>query len=262
MLEARAALDRFVAAIAACGCRQGRRFRLPWRRAGAIVPPMGRLIIQDFVSADGFAADANGEFTIYEHLEGSLDEFNASQLAWLDGIETMVLGTNTYRLFAAFRPQATAEEDIIAPVLNGLRRHVFSTTLESAPWGDDEPAVLESGDAVEAIRRIKGESAGDVILWGSLRLGRSFLAADEVDEVRLIVLPVALGEGVGVFPAGRPPHVMRLVSAQTYDDGVVELVSTCGAPRAQGRADRAAGNVPDRYRVGVAVAPSPLKGQA
>ena len=62
---------------------------------------MGRLIIQDFVSADGFAADANGEFTIYEHLEGSLDEFNASQLAWLDGIETMVLGTNTYRLFVA-----------------------------------------------------------------------------------------------------------------------------------------------------------------
>ena len=65
---------------------------------------------------------------------------------------------------------------------------------------------------------------------GSLRLGRSFLAADEVDEVRLIVLPVALGEGVGVFPAGRPPHVMRLVSAQTYDDGVVELVLTMEPP--------------------------------
>jgi dihydrofolate reductase len=185
---------------------------------------MGRLIIQDFVSADGFAADVNGDFTIYEHLEGSLDEFNASQLAWLDGIETMVLGANTYRLFADYWPQATAEQDIVAPVLNALRRHVFSSTLESAPWGDAEPAVLESGDAVEAIRRIKAESTGDVVLWGSLRLGKSFLAADEVDEIRLIVLPVALGEGVGVFPAGRPPHVMRPVSVQTYDDGVVELV--------------------------------------
>ncbi|HEX5969871.1 MAG TPA: dihydrofolate reductase family protein [Intrasporangium sp.] len=185
---------------------------------------MGRLIIQDFVSADGFAADANGDFTIFEQLEGSLDEFNASQLAWLDRIEAMVLGANTYRLFADYWPQATAEQDIIAPVLNALRRHVFSSTLEAAPWGDDEPAVLESGDAVEAIRHIKRESTRDVVLWGSLRLGKSFLAADEVDEVRLIVLPIALGKGVGVFPPGRPAHRMRLVSAQTHDAQVVELV--------------------------------------
>lgn len=84
---------------------------------------MGQLIVQDFVTADGYAADSNNEF-------------------W-------------------------------APALNGLRRHVFSRQLKAAPWGDFPPSTVESGDAIQAIRRIKRESAKDIVLWGSLSLGRT-----------------------------------------------------------------------------------------
>ena len=187
---------------------------------------MGRLVVQEFVTADGFAANSAGEFTAYELLEGGTAEFDRSQTEWLAGVETMVLGANTYRMFAAYWPTPAAEGEIIAGPLNALRRHVFSRSLGQAPWGDLPAATLESGDAVDAIRRIKAEATGSVVLWGSLALSRAFFAAGEVDEVRLVVMPVVIGSGRGVFPDDIDPTVLDLTSAQVFDTGLVELVYT------------------------------------
>ena len=185
---------------------------------------MGQLIIQDFVSADGFAADANNEFTFYEYLDGGTAEFDRSQLEWLKTVDTMVLGANTYREFAEYWPTPASDGEIIAPSLNGLRRVVFSRHMAKAPWGDMAEAAVESGDAIEAIRRIKGETDGDIVVWGSLTLAETFLAAGVVDSVRLVVMPIALGAGRGVFPSGHNPNVLNLRSATVYDQGLVELV--------------------------------------
>ena len=84
-------------------------------------------------------------------------------------------------------------------------------------------AAIESGYAVEAIRRIKLEVGGTIVLWGSLTLSEAFFAAGEVDAVRLVVMPIALGAGRGVFPAGQDPTLLSLRSAKTYDAGLVEL---------------------------------------
>lgn len=123
-------------------------------------------------------------------------------------------------------PTPASEADIITPVLNGLRRHVFSRHLKEAPWGDFPPSNVESGDAIEAIRRIKRESTKDIVLWGSLSLGETFFAAGEVDAVRLVVMPVGQGAGRGVFPAGHDPALLKLVDVNSYDQGLVELSYT------------------------------------
>jgi dihydrofolate reductase len=185
---------------------------------------MGQLIIQDFVSADGFAADANNEFTFYEYLDGGTAEFDRSQLEWLKTVDTMVLGAKTYREFAEYWPTPASKDEIIAPSLNGLRRVVFSRHLAKAPWGDMAEAAVESGDAIEAIRRIKRETDGDIVVWGSLTLAETFLAAGVVDSVRLVVMPIAIGAGRSVFPSGQDPNVLKLQSATMYDQGLVELV--------------------------------------
>ncbi|ASN18707.1 dihydrofolate reductase family protein [Arthrobacter sp. YN] len=187
---------------------------------------MGQLIVQDFVTADGFAADTNNEFKAYELLEGGTAEFDRAQLEWLGSVEAMVLGANTYRYFVEFWPTPASEGEIIAPALNGLRRHVFSRQLKEAPWGDFPPSNVESGDAIEAIRRIKRESDKDIVLWGSLSLGETFFAAGEVDAVRLVVMPVGQGAGRGVFPAGHDPALLKLVDVNSYDQGLVELSYT------------------------------------
>ena len=192
---------------------------------------MGHLVVQEFVTADGFAANTDNEFNTYELLEGGTAEFDRSQLAWLDTVDAMVLGATTYRKFAQYWPTPAADGEIIAAALNGLRRFVFSGTLSNAPWGDLSPATVESGDAVEAIRRIKHQAPGTVVLWGSLTLAGAFFAAGEVDAVRLIVMPIAIGAGRGVFPAGQDPALLRLRSARTYDAGLVELDYALGAGR-------------------------------
>lgn len=185
---------------------------------------MGQLVVQDFVSADGFAADANNEFTFYEYLDGGTAEFDRSQLEWLGTVDTMVLGANTYRMFVEYWPTAASKDEIIAPSLNALRRVVFSRHLTEAPWGDMAEAEIESGNAIEAIRRIKSGTDGDIVVWGSLTLAGTFLAAGVVDSVRLVVMPIAIGAGRGVFPSGQDPNVLHLQSAKTYDQGLVELV--------------------------------------
>jgi dihydrofolate reductase len=184
---------------------------------------MGRLVDQQFVTADGFAANADNEFTAYELLDGGTDEFDRSQVEWLDSVEAMVLGANTYRMFAGYWPTEEAAAEIIAAPLNALRRHVFSRTLRHAPWGDLPEATLETGDAGTAIRRIKEETAGDIVLWGSLTLSRAFFAANEVDEVRLVVMPVVIGAGRGAFPPDTDPAVLDLRGAERFDGGLVEL---------------------------------------
>lgn len=184
---------------------------------------MGQLVVQEFVTADGFAANTNNEFNAYEMLEGGTAEFDRSQLAWLDTVDAMVLGAATYRMFVEFWPTPASDGEVIAPALNGLRRFVFSGSLRNAPWGDLPAATIESGDAVEAIRRIKHEVEGTIVLWGSLTLSEAFFAAGEVDSVRLVVMPIAIGAGRGLFPARQDPTLLSLRSATTYDAGLVEL---------------------------------------
>ena len=143
----------------------------------------------------------------------------------------MVLGATTYRMFVEFWPTPASEGEIIAPAINALRCYVFSRQLRNAPWGGIPAATIESGDAVAAIRRIKSEVAGTIVLWGSLTLSEAFFAAGEVDAVRLVVLPVATGAGRGVFPAGQDPALLKLLNAKTYDAGLVELDYAVGASR-------------------------------
>ncbi|HSN36891.1 MAG TPA: dihydrofolate reductase family protein [Arthrobacter sp.] len=195
---------------------------------------MGHLIVQEFVTVDGFAANTDNEFTAHELLEGGTAEFDRNQLGWLGGVDAMVLGANTYRMFAEFWPTPASAGEVIAPALNGLRRFVFSRRLTNAPWGDLPAATIESGDAVDAIRRIKRDVEGTIVLWGSLTLSEAFFAAGEVDGVRLVVMPVAIGAGRGVFPAGQDPTLLQLQSATTFDAGLVELEYALGAGHSGG----------------------------
>lgn len=191
---------------------------------------MGRLVVQEIVTADGFAADADGNFTFTQKVEGSVAEWDRHQFAWLDDVDAMVMGARTYELFNAFWPTPASATEMIADKLNALDRYVFSTTLREAPWGSVGECRIESGDAIEAIRRIKRQTPGAVVVWGSLTLARSFLAGGEVDEVRLLVMPVALGAGRGFFPEGA--QVLALRGTETLDSGLVELVYDVRRPAA------------------------------
>lgn len=184
---------------------------------------MGRLIVQETVSADGFAADPEGRTSFMEPFIGGLAEgFTRHQLELVEGVSGLVMGARTYEGFSSFWPTDAASGEMIAPAFNALRRYVFSHSHTEAPWGDLGDCEVVSGDTGEQIRRIKAESEGDLGCWGSLGLVRELLSLGEVDELRIVVAPSMIGQGRRFGPEGFVQLVLR--EAGTYDDALVELV--------------------------------------
>jgi len=184
---------------------------------------VGQLIVQQFVSADGFAADADNDFTIFRGEKMPSDEIDNETLARLETVDAIVLGANTYRMFADYWPLPASSDEILAPRINELPKIVFSRRLESAPWGDLDPAMVISEDATGAIQRLKEDLDGDLIVWGSLTLTEELFEADLVDIVRLVIVPSVLGAGRSVFPPTFAGTRLRVLRTGTFDDGLVAI---------------------------------------
>jgi dihydrofolate reductase len=165
---------------------------------------MRRLIFQEFVTLDGYAAGPDGSLDFFTTVTDQDDQDN---LALLESVDTMLLGATTYRLFVDYWPTAT---DPLAPRLNALRKVVVSSTLSSVPWGDWEPGEIVI-DAVAGVSALKAEDGKDIVLWGSISLFHTLLAAGLVDEVQLRVCPTVIGAGKRVFPSGQ--FLLELIEA-------------------------------------------------
>lgn len=178
---------------------------------------MGRVIVQQWISADGFVAGPGGEGDVF----AAVQDFSASEahnLALLESIGEVLLGRRTYEIFAAFWPEARDEP--MARLVNGIPKTVCSTTLTQAPWGAHAPARIVP-DGVAHVRQQRDHQKGDVIVWGSVSLMRSLLAAGEVDDLELFVAPVALGAGTPLLGLGDRPVSLRVQESETWPADVI-----------------------------------------
>src|SRR6478736_6584458 len=137
---------------------------------------MRKLIFQQWLSMDGMAADKNNSPAFLEST--TLNKYSdLDQLAWLDTIDTILLGAVTYKLFVDFWPTATNDQEVIADKLNSIPKVIFSRTLKEAPWGKWPAAKLISTDAVQAVRELKNMKGKDMVLWGSISLSQDLMKA-------------------------------------------------------------------------------------
>ena len=79
---------------------------------------MGDLVVQQFVSADGFAANDENEFDLFDGVEGDSTEFDQSNLEWLESVGAIILGASTYRMFASYWPTPQSDGELVAPRIN------------------------------------------------------------------------------------------------------------------------------------------------
>jgi dihydrofolate reductase len=100
--------------------------------------------------------------------------------------------------------------------MNDIPKVVFSSTLERADWPDSR---IAGGDLAEEIAALKREPGKDMIAWGGAAFAQSLTRLGLVDEYRLILQPVALGDGLPLFKDLSAPVRLELVDAQTYDTG-------------------------------------------
>ena len=182
---------------------------------------MRKLIFQQWLSMDSYAADANGSVSFIEST--TLNKYSdLDQLAWLDTIDTILLGAVTYKLFVDFWPTATNDQEIIADKLNSIPKVIFSHTLKEAPWGKWPAAKLISTDAVQAVRELKAMNGKDMVLWGSISLSQDLMKANLIDEYHFRICPLVLGSGRQMFENTGPLN-FELYDSKRYESGLMLL---------------------------------------
>jgi dihydrofolate reductase len=130
-----------------------------------------------------------------------------------------LLGRRTYELFAAYWPNASEEEQVIAEPLNSKPKHVASRTLtEPLEW---QNSTLVEGDLAVAVAALKQDGGGDLHVIGSSELVRTLIEHDLVDEFRLMLDPVVLGGGKRIFGDDGLLRPFRLVDGQIASTGAI-----------------------------------------
>ena len=182
---------------------------------------MGRIVISENVSLDGVIEDPTG-------VEGlrvggwfwETDRGEDGERFTLDralGTEALLLGRRTYEFFAATWPSRGGE---LADKLNSLPKYVVSSTLEDPEWNG---STVLKGAVVAEVSKLRQQLDGEIVVLGSLRLARTLIEHDLVDELRLMIYPVVLGAGRRLFGETSDEKPMRLVDNRTVEGNVAFL---------------------------------------
>lgn len=184
---------------------------------------MGKIVVTEFVSLDG-VIEAPGGGEDYRHAGWTFEidrgkEGDVFKLDELREAEVQLLGRVTYEGFAAAWP--TIEDEAgFAEKMNGMPKYVVSSTLQEASWNN---STILSGDVAEEVAKLKSEVDGVILIAGSAQLVQALIEHDLVDELRLMVFPVLLGEGKRLFGDVSEKKPLRLVGSQTLGDGIALL---------------------------------------
>jgi dihydrofolate reductase len=175
------------------------------------------LIVTEFISLDGVVEAPGGEPT---HPQAGwttryrAPESGAFKLQETLDAESMLLGRITYEGFAKAWPTMN---DAFADKMNSMPKHVVTNTLTELEWN----ATPISGDIVAGVTALKQGDGGPILVHGSATLVQFLLAQHLVDEMHLMVFPVAIGGGLRMFPDDRQKLEFDLTELVRYDSGVV-----------------------------------------
>ncbi|HEX3323796.1 MAG TPA: dihydrofolate reductase family protein [Solirubrobacterales bacterium] len=184
---------------------------------------MGKIVVTEFVSLDGVMEDPGGAedyrhggwtFEIDRGEEG--DKFKLDEVF---EAEAQLLGRVTYEGFAAAWP--TIEDDAgFAERMNAMPKYVVSSTLQEASWNN---STILRGEIADEVAKLHREIDGVILVAGSAQLVQALLEHDLVDQLRLMVFPVLLGEGRRLFDDVTEKKPLNLVDSKTLGAGIALL---------------------------------------
>jgi dihydrofolate reductase len=167
-----------------------------------------------FISLDGVVeAPDKWHFPYFD------DEMGAVVGASFATTDAMLMGRVLYDEWAAYWPEHADQP--FGDVMNSMKKYVVSNSLDTAEWQNSE---IVSGDVVQKLTEIKSQIGGDISMSGSPTTARWLLRAGLLDELNLLVHPIAVGDGLArLFPPDEPSIALELLSAQTFKSGVLNL---------------------------------------
>ena len=175
---------------------------------------MRPVVLQMGVTVDGYVAGPGGEGDW--GLPPERPDVRAWKVASLRQAGTHIMGRVTYEQMAGHWPTASGD---YADFMNKLPKVVFSTTLPTARWAGSR---IARGDLAEEITALKSESGGGIIMaHGGAAFVQALSRSGLIDEYRLVILPVALGNGLPLFKDLPRPLRVDLAEVKSFPDGTV-----------------------------------------
>jgi dihydrofolate reductase len=133
--------------------------------------------------------------------------------------DAMLMGRVLYDEWAAYWPEHADEP--FGDVMNSMKKYVISDSLQEAAWQNTE---VVGGDVARKVADIKAQDGGDITMSGSATTARWLLREGLLDELNLLLHPIAVGDGLArLFPPDDPSIRLELVSAETFKSGVLNL---------------------------------------
>ena len=177
---------------------------------------MRKLILFNMLSAEGFFTGAREDLS-WHKVDKEVNEFMADQLQTAD---TLLFGKKTYQLMEDFWPteEAFRQDPVIAQMMGDYLKIVFSSSLEKTSWN---PTRLVQANAIEEVQKLKNTPGKDLIIFGSAALSNLLLQHQLIDELRLMINPVVLGQGKPFFTNLRLN--LQLIKARVFGNGNVLL---------------------------------------
>ena len=175
---------------------------------------MGKIVSNFFISMDGVVASPDKWHFPYFN-----DEMGAAVGAGFAGADAVLMGRVLYDEWAAYWPQNADQP--FGDVINDIQKYVVSDSLQTAEWSNTE---IIGGDAAAKLAELKAQDGGDIAMSGSPTLARWLLRNALLDELSLLVHPIAVGGGLArLFAPDEPAVPLKLLSSETFETGVLNL---------------------------------------
>jgi dihydrofolate reductase len=192
---------------------------------------MRKIVLSMFMSLDGFIEGPDGEFVPPPWSDDMQEKWSG---AGMSAAGLLVYGRKNYEFNSAFwtameaNEEAPAQEREFAALMNGLPKLVLSRTLASVGWN----GRLAGPDLAAEFAELKRQGGGDIVVLGGAGAANSLIALDLVEEYRILLVPILLGDGKRLFDGGHRRRPLELVSCVTADTGAAILTYRPGAASA------------------------------
>jgi dihydrofolate reductase len=179
---------------------------------------MRKVLFFMLTSLDGYFEGPNREID-WHNVD---DEFNEFSIDQLNSVDMLLFGRVTYEMMASFWPTpfAIQTDPIVANKMNAMPKIVFSRTLTKAEWQNTR---LIKANFAEEISKLKQQRGKDLIILGSSDLAVTFLQAGLLDEIRILINPIILGNGKPLFKGLKNKLALSLLKTRAFKSGNVLL---------------------------------------
>lgn len=168
---------------------------------------MKKVIVYIACSLDGYIAKPNDDLGFLTMVERPGEDYGYGE--FIQTIDTVIVGRRTYEWVMEHVPQFS-HSDKNSFVITRTPRPAIGNTQ------------FYTGDLKELVEGLKRQGGKNIFVDGGAEIVNELLQLELIDEITVSYIPILLGGGTALFKAGIPEQVLELVSAKSFESGLLQ----------------------------------------